>query len=115
MARYLADNIVLADTVPRVNVLQMSRYNVSYGDKMRRYLGGDLGGNTILNSFAAKRTYDELVTAQSHCTANAHLIQRGDDHIFKEFLYGVLVQCFASESNVRQVSFLTDLFDHILD
>jgi hypothetical protein len=115
MARYLADNIVLADTAPRVNVLQMSWYNVSYGDKMRSCLGGDLGGNTILNSFAAKHTYDELVTAQSHCTANAHLIRRGDDHIFEEFLCGVLVQFFASESNVRQVSFLTDLLDYVLD
>jgi hypothetical protein len=63
MARYLADNIVPADTVPRVHVL----------------------------------------------------IRRGDDHVFEEFLPGVLIQCFASDSNVRQVSSVADLLDHIFD
>jgi hypothetical protein len=70
------------------------------GIQTKRYLGATLHLNTSLDSFAAKRTYDKLVTARLHCTANTHLGLPKETKVRDTPAVSFLAMCCSSQARM---------------
>ena len=67
-----------------------------------------------MNDCVARYLPNDIVLAKHFPEANV-LLRGGDKSIFEELLNGVLVQCFAGQSSVRQVFLVVDLLEYIFD